>query len=277
MTIGHNDHGGNSSRTLMNYYDEEEEEYSRHVQSASSSRQVSGQLSNMQPLVLQEKDGSATTGSGSRLLSVDENKFGFGANHAGQHRHHQSNGSNGYQNQREKRVSYDYVDGTERYNKGFYRDTAFDEQEEDEYVEEFRAQRQSSTKKRYRQQREYEEHSVEEDEGAAVDLKTFYNKWWTVKFPRRSSKVGLFGGNKGHKTRITLNHQTFAVVFECDASNNGLVTKVRVGDIKNIEVVEKKNVSIFTHNGRKYKIKCQTDKEATTWFSLLNQFVTSSQ
>merc|ERR1719242_1550296 len=30
MTIGHNDHSGNSSRTLMNYYDEEEEEYSRH-------------------------------------------------------------------------------------------------------------------------------------------------------------------------------------------------------------------------------------------------------
>merc|ERR550525_2824 len=122
MTIGHNDHGGNSSRTLMNYYDDEEEEYSRHNtkstrfsskgrgrnkmsrgfefdeehaqtphgqhshpqstrssrgwvrgqhvqrESASSSRQVSGQLSNMQPLVLQEKDVAhgSTQGSGSR-------------------------------------------------------------------------------------------------------------------------------------------------------------------------------------------------------------------
>ena len=282
-----------------------------HVHTASGSSRGGQLMANMQPLVLSEKGNS--NHSNSRLLSVDENKFGFsGHGHSAQprdHHHHHSNGSsNGYGGGavREKRVSYDYVDGHEsqsvhqKYpqrksaNNAFYREPAFDEQEEDEYVEEFRAQR--STTKRYRHQKEVQpqghpqshhnedslqqierEEDEDEEEGLGVDLNAFFSKWWTVKFPRRSSKVGLFGGNKGHKTQITLDHQAYAVVLQCDASNNKLVAKVAVADIKNIEVSEKKNVSMFTVNGRKYKIKCQTEKEATTWFNLLNRFVRSSQ
>ena len=115
-----------------------------HVHTASGSstathRQLSGQLmANMQPLVLSEKGNS--NHSNQRLLSVDENKFGFQhgqQQQQQQHHHHQSNGSNGY-NVREKRVSYDYVDGNENVhhkypqrksgNNAFYHEEAFDEQ-----------------------------------------------------------------------------------------------------------------------------------------------------
>ena len=204
---------------------------------------------------------------------------------------------------REKRVSYDYVDGNNsesvhhKYpqrrsaNNSFYRDEAFDEQEEDEYVEEFRARRNdksrtmnmrspSSHDEQQMNQHHHNEESVHQictEEDVDQNLTAFFSKWWTVKFPRRSSKVGLFGGNKGHKTQISLDHNTFDVVLRCDASNNHLVSKIGVAEINNIELSEKKNVSMFTVNGRKYKIKCDAEQDATTWFNLLNQFVRSAQ
>lgn len=162
-------------------------------------------------------------------------------------------------------------------------------------MEEFRAQRadRSRTKRAHRgdrghysnevmmqrEQSHHNEHSLQhiehEEDGDVEDheaVDSMHSKWWTVKFPRRSSKVGLFGGNKGYKTQISLDHQAFAVVLQCDASNNNLVQRIPVNEIKNIEISEKKNVSIFTVNGPKYKIKCKTEQEATQWFNRLNQF-----
>jgi len=205
-------------------------------------------------------------------------------------------------------VSYDYVDGNgseavhhkmaqrKSGHNSFYTEhrEAFDEQEEDEYVEEFRAQRSSSTRNRNRQRRdveqpqsEHNEHSLNLQDGINLEVEQqdegqivgdgHFQKWWTVKFPRRQSKVGLFGGNKGYKTQIALDHEAGDVVLRCDASNNKLLTKIAVREIKNIELSEKKNVAVFLQNGRKYKIKCDAEKEATTWFNALNRFVRSAQ
>jgi len=106
------------------------------------------------------------------------------------------------------------------------------------------------------------------------DYSAYLNKWWTVKFPRRSSKVGLFHSNsKTQKARIVFDANK-CLVFECDQQN--MSTRLAVHELKACDVSEKKNVCIYTRNGSKYKIKCDFEKEANFWYRVLNEFMSSN-
>merc|ERR1712228_201009 len=245
-----NNHNPQSVRSRNNSNSKRRSSQNHH--SHHSEQQI---MHNMQPLVLKPAPNSNHKNN-SRLLME----------HSNQQKHKKYD-------IRQKRVSYDYVDGhhhsqqTKFHQKGQQKmqyitgqnqgyNDALNEYEEDEYCA----------------HHYHEEENGVNDEGGHFE--EYFDKMWIVKFPRRSSKVGLFHSNKGHKTQINIEGNKY-LIFKCDQSNNNLVTRIQIADIKNYDISEKKNVSIYTQNGKKYKIKCQQEREASFWINLLNSLIAS--
>eukprot|EP01083_Nonionella_stella_P017828 49945_1 len=162
------------------------------------------------------------------------------------------NGSGQY-NVRMKRVSYDYVDGHHTSGSHHYK-------------------KPQMTHNKLYNQHISEEHSTPDplsSPPSAYDMNQYFDKIWTVKFPRRSSKVGLFHSNKGLKTKIILDKTQ--IIFKCDSDQ--LLIKLLIAQISSYEISDKKNVSIYTKNGKKYKIKCDHEKQAAFWHNTLSQYI----
>ena len=251
-----------------------------------------------------------------RLLAVDETKYGFNGNHGNNNGNNDGNGYNvrmkrvsydyidgsGMQQKYQQRKQKLHNNYHQNHNMNMYNNESFDEHEENEYDEESyyhhkqttqreRANHSHSHNHNHQQQlndhHEHNQHSLNihdignnnngdsMDEGNQ-DHNKYFDRWWIVKMPRRSSKVSLFGGNKGHKAKIII--QDNYLKFQCDATNDNLIIQIKSNDIKthNISDQGKKHVHINTHQGKKYKIKCDLEKEATFWYNIISQFISTN-